>query len=126
MAGSEEGSTPLLALQYRLDRERHPFQRYDVHRLPKGRAGVYAFWLPAGTAGAHDCLYVGMSETCVRTRLLQHITNETNPGLRRELAMFRDVVLFSVAFTRDSSETRDLESAVIRGWQPRTNRAGVC
>ena len=126
MAAGEESGTPLLALQYRLDHERHPFRRDGVRRLPKGKIGVYAFWLPAGTAGAHDCLYVGMSETCVRTRLLQHITTETNPGLRRELAMFRDVVLFSVAFTRDSGETRELESAVIRVWQPRTNRAGIC
>ena len=126
MASSEEGGTPLLALQYRLDHERQPFNRDEVRRLPKGYTGVYAFWLPAGTAGAHDCLYVGMSETCVRTRLMQHITNETNPGLRRELAMFRDVVLFSVAFTSDVGETRALESAVIRAWQPRTNRAGVC
>ena len=82
MASSGESATPLFALQYRLDHERQPFQRDTVRRLPKGRAGVYAFWLAAGTAGAHECLYVGMSETCVRTRLLQHITNETNPGLR--------------------------------------------
>ena len=126
MTAGEESGTPLLALQYRLDRERLPLQRDTVRRLLKGRTGVYAFWLPAGTAGAHDCLYVGMSETCVRTRLLQHIANETNPGLRRELAMFRDIVLFSVAFTRDTGETRELESAVIRAWQPRTNRAGIC
>ena len=126
MASSGESATPLLALQYRLDHERLPFQRNEVRRLPKGRTGVYAFWLAAGTAGAHECLYVGMSETCVRTRLLQHITNETNPGLRRELAMFRDVVLFSFAFTHDAGETRALESAVIRAWRPRTNRAGVC
>ncbi len=114
-------TTPF-SLKYRLERERRPFEREEVRRLPRERPGVYALWLPAGEEGAYDCLYVGKSETCVRRRLLQHLSNETNPELRLQLRMFRDIALFSAAFTASVEETDALETAVIRAWQPETNR----
>ncbi len=115
--------TPFAA-KYQLERDLRPFTREEVRRLPRDRPGLYALWLAAETEGGHERLYLGMSTTCVRRRLLDHLNNETNPELRRELRMFRDRVEFSAAFTTGERETRDLESSLIRDWQPETNRAG--
>ena len=110
-------------LKYQLERDLRPFNVAEVRGLPKERTGVYALWLPAeGGVGRPECLYVGMSEACVRRRLRQHIQHETNPGLLHQLRLFRDIVLFSVAFTHGREETLALETAVIRDWQPITNR----
>ena len=115
--------TPFAA-KYQLERDLRPFTREEVRRLPRDRPGLYALWLAAETEGGHERLYLGMSTTCVRRRLLDHLNNETNPELRRELRMFRDRVEFSAAFTTGERETRDLESSLIRDWHPETNRAG--
>ena len=116
------GITPF-GLKYQLEREMRPFEVSEVRRLPRERAGVYALWAPAGAEGGRpECLYVGMSEACVRRRLRQHLQAETNPELRRQLRLFRDIVMFSVAFTHGRQETLDLETAVIRDWLPLTNR----
>ena len=114
-------STAPFALKYRLRRERRPYCRPCVSALPASSCGVYALWLPSSDEG-YDCLYVGKSETCVRRRLLEHLQTEMNPKLRSTLRTFRDVVEFSVAFTANPEETDALETAVIRDWQPETNR----
>ena len=57
----------------------------------------------------------------MRQRLLSHLYNETNDELQRELKMFGDDVRFSVAFTEDNPQTRELESRVVSDWQPRCN-----
>ena len=119
--GRDEQITPF-GLKYQLERDLRCFKREEVRRLPKYRTGVYALWLPAEIEGQHECLYVGMSEACVRQRLLQHLQNETNPELVRQLRLFRDIVMFSAAFTSGRKETLDLETAVIQDWQPATNR----
>ena len=107
------------ALKYQLERNLRPFRREDVQRLPRHRQGVYALWLPAGELP--ECLYVGISTTCVRRRLLDHLSNETNDDLRRELRLFGDDVRFGVAFTDDYAQTRELEARVVSDWQPRCN-----
>lgn len=109
-------------LKYKLERDLRPFNRDELGNLPQGRTGVYAIWLPSEFTSRHECLYVGMSEACVRQRLLQHLQNETNPALLRQLRLFRDIVLFSAAFTEGRQETLALETAVIQAWQPATNR----
>ena len=114
------GPTPF-GLKYQLERDLRPFDRDEVRRLPRQRTGVYALWVPSGT-DRPDCLYVGMSEACVRRRLKQHLQSETNPELLRQLRLFPDIVLFSVAFTHGREETLALETAVIQAWQPMTNR----
>ena len=73
------------------------------------------------------CLYVGMSATCVRRRLLDHLSSEENPELRRELELFGGEptrIEFGTAWASDEGEARALESAVIEDWRPRTNRRG--
>ena len=67
------------------------------------------------------CLYVGLSVTCLRRRLLAHLSYEENPELRKYLQMFKDLVTFSIAFTKNESATHLLETAVIQEWQPLTN-----
>ena len=109
----------LFALKYQLERDARPFDRDEVRRLPSDRRGVYALWLPAGDIP--ECLYVGISTTCIRRRLLDHISNETNPELRRQLYLFRDDVRFTAAFTQTDDQTRHLEAAVISDWQPLCN-----
>ena len=89
--------------------------------MPTDRIGVYAFWLIAGEDEIHGCLYVGISETCVRLRLLSHISNETNAELRRQFRMFGDAIRFTVAFTTSDDQTRELEASLIRDWQPECN-----
>ena len=110
------------SVKYRLERERQPFTREAVLQLPKDRCGVYALWLPTGTDDAPERLYIGESTTCVRRRLLQHLSDETNPKLREELRMFPDHVQFSVVFTEGRQETLALETTLIRELQPETNR----
>ena len=110
------------SVKYRLERELQPFTREAVQRLPKNRCGLYALWLPTGADDAPERLYVGEATTCVRRRLLQHLSNEENPELRRQLRMFPDLVQFSVVLTEGEQETRALETTVIRDWQPETNR----
>ena len=109
----------LFALKYQLERKLRPFRSDEIRLLPENRRGVYALWLPSGEFP--ECLYVGISTTCVRQRLLSHLYNETNDELRRELDMFGDDVRFSVAFTEDDTQTRELEARVVSDWQPRCN-----
>ena len=115
-------SPNLFSLKYQLGRELRPYNREQVRTIPESRTGVYAIWLPTGDLDAHECIYVGMSEACLRSRLMSHLTNEKNPELRRQLRIFRDVVLFSFAYTEGRRETFDLEAAVTKDWQPKTNR----
>ena len=110
------------SVKYRLENERQQFTRAVVLQLPKVRCGLYALWLSTGTEDAPERLYVGQSTTCVRRRLLQHLSDEDNPDLRRQLHMFRDIVQFSAVFTTGERETLDLERTLIRDWQPETNR----
>ncbi len=119
---SRGGDTTPFGLKYQLERELRPFHSDEVRKLPRDRTGVYALWLPAETGGGYDALYVGMSHACVRQRLLQHLQNETNLALLRQLRLFRDIVMFSAAFTSGREETLALETAVIQDWQPATNR----
>ena len=115
-------SNNLFAKKYQLEHNLRPFNREEVQTLPKDCYGLYALWLPAEIEGAHERLYIGMSITCVRRRLLEHLANEANPELRRQLRMFPDLVKFSVTFTESEEETHELEAAIIRAWQPETNR----
>ncbi len=119
--------TPFTA-KYQLRRNLRPFTRQEVRGLERDRLGLYALWLPGPTENTPECLYVGMSGTCVRRRLLDHLNNEDNPELRREFRLFGGPptqIRFSVTFTQDEAETRELETNVIADWRPRTNRRGV-
>ena len=62
-----------------------------------------------------------MSHACLRRRL-QHLQYETNPQLAYQLRLFRDIVMFSAAFTQGRQETLDLETAVIPAWRHGANR----
>lgn len=123
-ADNADAAITPFAAKYQLERQLRPFTREEVRRLPRARSGLYALWLAAETEGGHERLYLGMSATCVRRRLLDHLGSATNPDLRRELRLFRDRVEFSAVFTTGERETRELESALIRDWQPETNRVG--
>ena len=116
------GHTTPFGLKYRLEQTLCHFNKDEVQCLPRQRTGVYALWLPVEVEGGYESIYVGMSEVCVRQRLLQHLQNETNLKLLRQLRLFRDVVMFSAAFTHGREETLALETAVIQEWQPSTNR----
>ena len=110
------------ATRYQLNRSRSPFERETVRSLPTDRCGVYALWIPGEIEEMPTCLYVGLSITCVRRRLLDHLSYEENFELRKYLQMFKDLVTFSVAFTENEAETHLLETSVIQDWQPITNR----
>ncbi len=118
-----EGPRTPLGLKYQLENQRLPFSRGQLLQLETNRNGVYALWLPGG--GPDECLYVGMSDTCIRRRLLQHLNNETNPELRDLLRLYRDTVEFSTALTGDEDETLSLEDGIIKDWKPVTNRKGI-
>lgn len=110
-------------LKHQLRNNLAPFNRQQVQKLPRRRTGVYAIWLPADDPEHPQCIYIGMSEACLRTRLLNHLSSETNPMLRREMRMFRDIIQFSLAYTQGREQTLELESEIIRSWNPLTNRA---
>ncbi len=112
-------SVPSTQMKYQLRSGHRPFTRADVSRLTSDRSGLYAIWLPIGATDRFECLYVGMSETCLRTRLLSHLSSETNPELRRLLESVREVA-YTFAFAEHS--VRALEGEIIRDWAPRCNR----
>ena len=118
-----EGPRTPLGLKYQLERERRLFNRSELRQLECNRTGVYALWVPHG--GTDECLYVGMSDTCVRRRLLEHLNREINPELRNLLRLYRDTVEFSTAYTGTEDETLELEDDIINAWRPATNRRGV-
>ena len=115
-------SDNLFAKKYQLENNLRPFNREEVQKLLKDCYGLYALWLPDEIESAPERLYIGRSTTCIRRRLLEHLADEANPELRRQLHMFPDLVEFSVTFTESEEETRELEAAIIRAWQPETNR----
>ena len=112
--------TTVFGAKYRLRRDPRPFVRKEVLRLPADRCGVYALWEPFGDD--YECLYVGKSEACIRRRLLSHLSDETNPELRRRLRMFEGMLEFGVAYTESVEETDALETEVIRALKPVCNR----
>ncbi len=118
-----DGPRTPLGLKYQLEGDRRPFNRDQLLQLARNRTGVYALWVPSG--GPDECLYVGMSSTCIRRRLLQHLNNETNSKLRELLRLFCGITEFSVALTGSDDETLSLEDAIIRSWRPVTNRRGL-
>ena len=122
MSNKSYNYTNPFSVEYRLERERQSFTRETVLQLPKNQGSLYALWLPTGTEDVPECLYVGESTTCVRRRLLQHLSDEDNPELRKQLRMFPDLVQFSVVFTEGRQETLALETALIQKLQPETNR----
>ena len=111
----------LFTLKYSLERDFRPFTRQELLTLPRDRLGVYAFWLVDDADEIQACLYVGISTTCMRRRLLSHLSNESNEGLRRQFRMFGDSVRFTAAFTATAEQTRELEAALIRDWQSAHN-----
>ena len=124
MRESQATYTGIFNVKYQLEKTREPFTREAVLRLPKNRCGLYAIWLATDVEGeaTYERLYAGVSTTCVRRRLLEHLSNEENPKLRTELRMFGEFVYFSFALTEEPAETLELETALIREWQPVTNR----
>lgn len=118
-----DGPRTILGLKYQLERERSRFNGEQIKKLQRNRSGVYALWIPEGEPD--ECLYVGMSDTCIRRRLLEHLNREANPELRNLLRLYRDTVEFSTAFTGNDDETLSLEDAIIQAWRPITNRRGI-
>ncbi len=110
--------TPFQA-KYRLERSIRPFDVDAVRGMEPDSRGLYALWLPAGSL---ECLYVGVSATCVRRRLLSHLYSEANPCLRREMQLFGDGIGFSVALCGEDTPIFELEASLIREWQPLCNR----
>ena len=121
MNGSQPVNTSIFHIQYQLEQRRIPLTRNAVLQLPKWRCGLYALWLP-DDIGGYQRLYAGVSTTCLRRRLLQHLSDEQNPELRIQLRTFGELIHFSVVFTEDPEQTLALETELIRTWQPETNR----
>ena len=117
--------TSAFALRVRLTEERISYTRDNVRALPKNRIGLYAIWMPSEyVVDDWDCVYVGKSEACVRRRLLDHLRlSEPNYGLRRLINLFGNGAQFSVAYTATTTETNELETAVIQAWDPEANLA---
>ena len=119
-----DGPRTLLGLKYQLENQRLPFSREQLLQLARDQTGVYTLWVPEARR-LDECLYVGMSDTCVRRRLLEHLSREANPELRNLLRLYRDTVEFSIALTGDEDETLTLEDEIIKAWEPVTNRKGI-
>ena len=114
--------TSLFNIQYQLEQKRIPLTREAISSLPRNRCGLYAIWLPTGDKGDYERLYAGISKTCVRRRLGEHLSDEQNPELRKNIHIFGELIHFSVVFTEDPEHTLELETQLIRKWQPETNR----
>ena len=116
-------STPF-AVRCQLTQNCRPYTREEISRLPRGRCGVYVIWTQSEYDGSPAPLYAGKSETCVRRRLLAHLSpREPNPALRWELELMPDYIEFTVIFTASPEETDALETYIIQYMQPEANRA---
>ena len=116
----------LFTVKHQLQYDTRPYNRDEVRKLPENLTGLYAIWLPDGAPGSNEPLYVGMSDTCIRTRLLQHLSKEEpNQELRAELRMFRDSVQFSFTCIQGREEIFGFERAVTKAFQPNTNRMNL-
>ena len=122
MNGIVTRNTSIFNIQYQLEQKRIPFTQQAVLSLPENRCGLYAIWLPTGDAGDYERLYAGISKTCIRRRLDEHLSNEKNPELRKNIHIFGELIHFSVVFTEDPEHTLELETELIHSWQPETNR----
>ena len=118
-------ATSPFALKYQLEQSLRTYNREELQKLEWNRIGLYVIWVPAEAGGGYQYIYTGMSRSCLRRRLREHLGKEKNPELRRDLNLFRDVAMFSVAYTQSREETRPLEKHVIADWQPLTNRDGI-
>ena len=118
-----EGPRTPLGLKYQLENQRRPFNGGELRHLAWRQIGVYAIWLP--DRGPDECLYVGMSDTCLRRRLREHLNQESNPELRILLRLYRDTAEFSIALTGNEDEILSLEDEIIKAWKPVANRKGV-
>ena len=123
MDNSVTRNTSLFNVEYQLERERVPFTRQAVLSLPKERCGLYAIWLPTGDEDEYERLYAGVSKTCVRRRLREHLSDEKNPELRKNIHIFGELIHFSVVFTEDPEHTLELETQLIRSGNLR--RTGI-
>lgn len=112
------------ALRYQLTDGFRPYTRGEVQRLPRNRCGVYAIWTPSEYDASPAPLYVGKSETCIRRRLLDHLSeNEPNGILRLEMRYHIPAhIQFTAAFTASPAETDALETAMIAEFLPPANR----
>lgn len=112
------------ALRYQLERGFRPYTRGEVQRLPRNRCGVYAIWTPSEYDASPTPLYIGKSETCVRRRLLDHLSeNEPNSVLRLEMRYHIPAhIQFTAAYTTSPAETDALETAMIAEFLPPANR----
>ena len=119
-------SASSFALKYQLEQNLRPYNREEVLKLKKNQTGLYVIWVPAEAGGGYEYIYAGMSRTCLRRRLRQHLSpSEGNAKLSGEIHLFRDIVMFSVAYTQTREETHPLEKHLIADWQPFTNRQGL-
>ena len=118
-----DGPRTPLGLKYQLENQHIPFSEEQLLQLAVNQTGVYALWVPNG--GPDECLYVGMSDTCLRRRLTEHLKWETNPILRPLLSLYRDIVEFSTALTGNEDEILSLEDDIIKDWKPVANRRGI-
>ena len=118
-----DGPRTPLGLKYQLENQRIPFSEEQLLQLVVNQTGVYALWVPNG--GPDECLYVGMSDTCLRRRLTEHLKWETNRILRPLLSLYRDIVEFSTALTGNEDEILSLEDDIIKDWKPVANRRGI-
>ena len=109
------------ALQYQLRNNRRPYNRAQINKLPKERSGIYAIWLHTGDEQLPQCIYVGQSTECIRSRLLQHLANETNRKLSPIIHGLPNMLQVSFAYTSGYQETLDLETEMIRALKPETN-----
>ena len=102
-------------IRTKLSRNRYPFSYRTISRGIDDRPGLYSFWLGKG------CLYVGMSETDVRRRLLEHYRAESNPRLARYFRLFPREILCSHALLGDATLVSEVEPILVGSMNPKTN-----
>ena len=85
------------ALNYQLEQDLQPSNREEVLKLEQRRMGLCVIWVPVEVGGGYEYIYAGMSRTCLRQRLSQHLSrSERNVQLRIEIELFQAAVMFSV------------------------------
>ena len=63
-------------MKYQLEQDLRPYNRGEVLKLERNRVGLYVIWVPAESGGGHEYIYAGMSRTCLRRRLCNHLSKK--------------------------------------------------
>ena len=96
-------------------RWKRTFGYAGIADIPGDAKGVYGFWY----SKTGRCLYIGMTDRSIRTRLTEHWKDCDNPVLKDWLDGFPGLV--EICYLQLTGNAGRMEQKLIRKWHPEAN-----